>query len=128
MKNLVSILFTIFFLAITNVFAQTEKASLVDKDKIYSEDDVETKAVIKKLKVHPKLLRECADGGAVKIKILLHESGKVTDVEFLEKKNCADINEEKIIDAVKKTEFSPAMKGGFPVSQFTIKILRFRSY
>lgn len=128
MKNLFLVLFTIFFFAITTAFAQSENSNSIDMNKLYSEDEVDTQAIIKKLEVHPKLLKECANGGSVKIKIILHKSGRVTDVEFLEKNNCAGINEEKIIVAVQKTKFSPALKNGFPVTQFTVKTLRFRTF
>ncbi len=139
MKTLFFILFLALFFANTNVFAQQEKSNSssasqtvnqtnVAEDKIYSKDEVDTQAVIKKLKVHPKLLKECISGGTIKVKIVLHKSGQVTDVTFLEKNSCANIDEEKIIAAIRKSKFSPAIKNGIPVSQFTIKILKFTAY
>ena len=136
MKTLFFILFAILLFANTNVSAQKEKSNSssatqvanqtnVAVDKIYSQDEVDTQAVIKKLKVHPKFLKECINGGTVKVKIVLHKSGQVTDVTFVEKNGCANINEEKIIAAIRKVKFSPAIKNGIPVSQFTVKILQF---
>lgn len=136
MKNLLFILFTILSFASLSAFAQMENTnSSSDKqisaqtndseDKIYSKDEVDTQAVIKKIKVHPKSLKECASGGTIRVKFVLHKSGQITDVIFLEKNNCASINEEKVAEAIRKTKFSPAMKNGIPVSQFTIKIFQF---
>ncbi len=125
---------TLVFLANTNIFAQESKsnsssqASIIKQnstdEKIYSKDEVDIQAVIKKFKVHPKLLKECIIGGTVKLKIVLSKSGQVTDINFIEKNGCENVDEEKIVPSIRKLKFTPAMKGGVPVSQFIIRILQ----
>ncbi len=128
---------TLVFLVNTNTFAQDSKnktspstqASISklnsNDDKIYSKDEVDTPAVIKKIKVHPKLLKGCRNGGTVKFTMVLRKGGQVTNITLENDNDCESFQAEKIITSLEKTKFTPAIKDGVSVSQLKIGNLQF---
>jgi hypothetical protein len=123
---------TLVFLVNTNIFAQDSKnktsastqASISkpnsNDDKIYSKDEVDTPAVVKKFKVHPKLLKGCKNGGTIKFTMVLRKSGQVTNIALENDNSCESFQAEKIITSLEKTKFTPAIKNGVSVSQLKI--------
>jgi len=130
MKNSFNIILAIllFLFCVESIFAQEQKTNSLEiqsvDDKIYSKDEVDTQAIIKKFKIHPKLMKECIDGGSIKLKIVLHKNGQVTDVSVIEENGCGKI-QEKFFSSIRKLKFIPAIKNGIPVSQFVIRTLKF---
>ena len=133
----ITLFVTLVFLANTNVFAQDSKTNTSsttqaditklsgNDDRVYSKDEVDTPAVTKKFKVHPKLLKECKNGGTVKFTMVLRKSGQVTNVTLENENGCENIQREKIITSLEKTKFTPAIKDGVPVSQLKVGKLQF---
>ncbi len=125
------------FLVNTNVFAQDSKnntssstqAGIIklnsNDDKKYSKNEVDTPAITKKFKVHPKLLKECKNGGTVKFTMVLRKSGQVTNVTLENENGCGNVQEEKIIRSLEKLKFTPAVKDGVSVSQLLVGTLQF---
>ena len=90
-----------------------------EEDKVYSSDEVDQKAKFKNLKkiISGLSSEECGDKGFIRLKVVLRKSGEVTDITVEARMGCSSHVEEKAIEAVRKLQFTPAMKGGVPVSQ-----------
>jgi len=86
-----------------------------DDEKIYKQSEVDQKAKITK-RSHPSTDRMCSnDSGLVRVLVVLHKSGKVSDVKSLKSSECQRFNENSL-DSAKKIKFNPAVKDGQPVS------------
>ena len=86
-------------------------------DKIYTADEVDIKANIKHQLDHlPLRNSDCPSSVQVTLKVVLRKSGKVTDIIVLKSSGCS--YDQQAIKAAAKLEFEPALKGGYPVSQY----------
>lgn len=88
-----------------------------DENKVYTTNEVDVKAVIKKSpRPKPVMNWNCPSKGEVLLKIILHKSGKVTNIEVIKGIKCG--YEQKAIEAAQKIKFVPATKTNRPVSQY----------
>lgn len=119
----ISIIFTILFSAI--IFAgaanaQTDRAgSPQETEKIYKLNEVDVKPKVKN-KQQPKVedaFGKCWGRGELRLRVVLHQSGEVRNVEVLMLSPCRIFNE-SALKLVKKLKFKPAMKDGQPVSMY----------
>ena len=91
--------------------------SLAQQERIYTQKEVDTKAVIKKYPRPGAVYGwDCPAEGEVILKVTLHVSGKVTKVELKKGLSCGF--DEKAVEAAKKIKFAPAIKDGRSVSQY----------
>ncbi len=109
----------IIFLLFGNSFAQDNSSitsiQKIDDEKVYKQSEVDQKAKITK-RPHPSTDRMCSnDSGLVRVLVVLHKSGKVSDVKSLKSSECQRFNENSL-DSAKKIKFNPAVKDGQPVS------------
>lgn len=87
-----------------------------EDDKIYSQKEVDIKAKVTK-HANVKTAGECKKGkGFISLSVVLHKTGKVTDIKVIESSQCESFNK-KAVKAVVKIEFDPAIKDGENVSQ-----------
>lgn len=92
-----------------------------DTERVYKASEVDQKAVID----HKAGLKNsptgegCEGRDHVRLRVVLHSSGRVTDVKVLKKAVCKSF-EERAIEAARMTKFKPATKGGIAVSQYAI--------
>lgn len=97
-----------------------QEAKTADKDKVYREDEVDKQAQLRNAdKVFKSFNSEfkCPDsGGKVAVTILLHKSGKVTDVQFEVSPSCTVSEKGRTI--LRGLKFSPALKSGAKVSEY----------
>ena len=121
MKNFYFPSFALFmlFLLFGNSFAQDNSSitsiQKIDDEKVYKQSEVDQKAKITK-RSHPSTDRMCSnDSGLVRVLVVLHKSGKVSDVKSLKSSECQRFNENSL-DSAKKIKFNPAVKDGQPVS------------
>lgn len=102
---------------------QAEKS---DEDKIYSSKEVDvqakfTKRVTKFPSGHQK---GCPTNGTVRVRAVLHKSGKVTEATIIKGLGC---NYDKdAVELVLKLKFVPAMKNGQPVSQYVTIVFDYK--
>jgi TonB family protein len=94
---------------------QENEKNGIEKDKVYTVDEVDIKAIPNKLD-HAQLKSDCPDEVNVILRVTLHKSGRMTEVMFIESTGCSFDME--AIKAVRKLKFIPAMKDGHPVSQY----------
>jgi TonB family protein len=98
-----------------------------DDEKIYKQSEVDQKAKIIK-RQYPSTDRMCGDdSGLVRVSVVLHKSGKVSDVKHLKSSECQRFNENSL-DSAKKIKFSPALKDGQPVSVSVMVEYTYRRY
>lgn len=121
MKKIYFPAFALFMLILLfgNSFAQnndsTAPVQSSDDEKIYKQSEVDQKAKIIKKPI-PSTDRMCGDdSGYVRVMIVLHKSGKVSDVQSLKESECKRFNENSF-ESAKKIKFNPAVKDGQPVS------------
>lgn len=113
----------VFLLSVSGgAYAQDESAQGGGQaERVYKASEVDEKALIDHkagVKDGPAM-GECEGHGRVRLRAVLHSSGKVTDVRVIRKAECKDF-EERAIRAAQKTRFKPARKGGMAVSQYAI--------
>ncbi|HXG86256.1 MAG TPA: energy transducer TonB [Pyrinomonadaceae bacterium] len=90
-------------------------APRADDERVYKQSEVDQKAKIFK-RHHPRTDNMCSsDTGSVRVSIVLHKSGKVSDVKLLESSDCERFNENSL-DSARRIKFNPAVKDGQPVS------------
>jgi hypothetical protein len=91
-----------------------------DNDKIYREDEVDKAAQLRNEDKFFKSFNsefKCPDtGGKVAVTLLLHKSGKVTDVKVEASPNCNVSEKGRTI--LRGLKFSPALKNGAKVSEY----------
>ena len=114
--------------------AGTQEAATVTDDKIYLESEVDRKAVLGSKKAFVATIEGedmpwgCLDGKrTVQLRLVLHKSGKVTDVEVIKKSGCSEADT-KAMNIARKLKFRPARKGGVAVSQYLTWGLSMRIY
>lgn len=103
------------------------------EDKVYSKDEVDVKAKVKNIKeldllrhAKPEEADDCEDGAEVALRAVFHKSGKVTEVTLVKPMGCG--LDEVAVRTVRKAKFTPAVKNGVPVSQYTDIEYQFRRY
>ena len=90
-----------------------------DDDKIYTVKEVDVKAKIKnKLEHLPQRKEDCPETVHATLRIVLHKSGKVTEVIVTKSSGCS--YDDEVIKAVRQLRFTPALKDGKPVSQYLV--------
>jgi protein TonB len=118
MKNYICILTVLMMSCLPEVFSQNVKPepSPGGAKPVIVKDET-TKAVITK-RPEPKIPDECPEGESrVRVRMLLHETGKVTGVEVAEKSIC-DAFDKSAVKAARKIKFTPAREGGVAVSKY----------
>jgi len=103
----------------SEILLKTQDKSLMNQSSIvYQPGEVDIKAVLDTRKSQLVSGQGCEKSeGKVALKVVLHVSGKVTDVEVVESGSC-EIFLKRAIKAVKKRKFTPAKKNGVFVSQY----------
>lgn len=99
----------------------------VDEDHIYTAREVDVKAKIpNKMENLPKAGKDCPKEGMVNLTIVLHKSGKVTEVTITEGMGCS--YDKAAIEVARKLKFTPAEKDGQQVSQYQMLQYRYAIY
>jgi len=89
------------------------------EDRIYTAQEVDVRAKItNKMKNLPKAGNDCPRDGMVTLRILLHKSGRVTDVTILKGMGCS--YDQATVEVAGKFRFIPAVKDRKQVSQYQI--------
>lgn len=87
-------------------------------DVVYQPEEVDVKAAIDRRNIKRPTGRDCGDSEVkVLLRVVLHSSGKVTDIEVLESSSCENF-QNAVIKAVRELKFIPAKKNGLSVSQY----------
>ena len=99
---------------------QERNSQEAEDDHVYSYNEVDVKAKIaNKMENLPAPGKDCPTrAGLVRLKIILHKSGKVTDVKIIKGLGCS--YDESTVEAARKFKFTPAVKDGKQVSQYLI--------
>lgn len=89
-----------------------------DEEKVYRKSEVTQPAIIKSRPLAGGDIVGCPEKGAVRVRVVLHKSGKVTEVKLLRGlgKRCSF--EKLALKSAGSVEFVPATKDGVPVSQY----------
>ena len=105
---------------------QERNAQEGEDDHVYSSNEVDVKAKItNKMENLPEPGKDCpARAGLVRLKIILHKSGNVTEVTVLRGLGCS--YDEASVAAARKFKFTPAVKDGKQVSQYQIFEYQYR--
>ena len=89
-----------------------------DDDKVYAFTEVDVKAKIRnRLERLPERKRDCPDPVQATVRAVLHKSGKVTEVIVTEPSGCS--YDAEVVKVVRQLKFTPALKDGHPVSQYS---------
>lgn len=92
--------------------------SVGDDDKVYTAQEVDKKARIKnRLENLPQRKPDCPETVQAKLKVVLHKSGKVTEATVTESSGCSF--DAEVIRVARQLKFTPALKDGQPVSQYS---------
>lgn len=87
-------------------------------DKVYTAKEVDVKAkVTNRMENLPASGSDCPVRGRVTLRAILHKSGKVTEVVLVKGLGCS--YDQAAMDVVRKYKFTPAIKDGHPVSQYS---------
>jgi TonB family protein len=105
---------------------QEHNAQETEDDHVYSSNEVDVKAKItNKMENLPEPGKDCPNrAGLVRLKIILHKSGKVTGVTVIKGLGCS--YDEATAEAARKFTFTPAVKDGKQVSQYQIFEYQYR--
>jgi TonB family protein len=121
------------------IFAQGQKAATHSEDqqeqqkvsgevKVYSQKEVDIKAkILNQKELDPEKWGpcvDCPDGATVVLRVVLHKSGKVTGVKIKRPAQCS--LDAKAVKTVLLIKFTPAVKDGIAVSQYTDVEYKFR--
>ena len=89
-----------------------------DDDKVYTAQEVDKKARIKnRLENLPQRKQDCPETVQAKLRVVLHKSGKVTEATVTESSGCS--YDAEVIKVARQLKFTPAIKDGQPVSQYS---------
>lgn len=95
-----------------------DKLIAIQSDVVYQPEEVDVKATIDRRNMKHPTGRDCGDSEVkVLLRVVLHSSGKVTDIEILESSSCENF-QNAAIKAARELKFIPARKNGLPVSQY----------
>jgi TonB family protein len=105
--------------------SQERKNQDADEDRVYTAKEVDVKAKItNRMENLPEAGRDCPREGLVRLRIILHKSGKVTEVTIIKGMGCS--YDEATVEVARKFKFTPAVKDGEPVSQYQIFEYRYQ--
>lgn len=96
---------------------QEQKSS--DEDKVYSAKEVSEKAIIKfrpEARSNPYAIQDCPKRGSALVSMVLHKSGKVTEVKLVRAMSCGF--DRLAAEAARRIKFIPARKDKDTVSQY----------
>jgi TonB family protein len=97
---------------------QEKTAGAGGDDAVYTSSKVDVKAVVKLSEYDIPSGEGCKERrGLALLRAILRKTGEVTDVEIRQKSGCEEFDR-RAVKAVKKIKFTPAKKGGVPVSQY----------
>ena len=86
---------------------------------IYTASEVDVKAKItNKMDNLPEVGSDCPRAGMVTLRIILHKSGKVTEVTIIKGMGCS--YDKATVEVARKFKFTTAVKDGQQVSQYQI--------
>lgn len=116
----IPIIFALLFSVMIFAGAASGQANDIDSpaqdDKVYTYKEVDKQPKVTKKKRANAYL--CSPGrGHIKLQVLFHKSGKVTQVKELEFSPCRGFNK-SAVELTWKIEFKPALKDGQPVSMW----------
>ena len=101
--------------------AQDKSSGAAEDERVFSQSQVDEKAIIdqeSRRKEFPSA-ESCEGHGSVLLRVVLHKSGKVTDVKVVRDDVCKRFVE-RSVKIVRKLKFIPAKKGGAAVSQYAM--------
>ena len=98
---------------------QDQSPTPSDDERVYTHREVDEKAVVDKSNPSFPSAKGCRGEGRVLLRVILHKSGKVTEVETRRGAKCKGYLE-RAIEAVRQVKFKPAKKGGVAVSQYAM--------
>jgi len=106
--------------------SQEQKIEESEDDHVYAYSEVDVKAKItNKMENLPEPGKDCPSrAGLVRLKIVLHKSGRVAEVTILKGMGCS--YDEASIEAARKFKFTAAVKSGKRVSQYQIFEYQYR--
>ena len=97
--------------------SQERKSQDADEGHVYTAKEVDVKAKFTNKTEHlPEVGRDCPREGLVRLRIVLHKSGRVTEVTIIKGTGCSF--DEAAVEAARKLKFTPAVKAGESVSQY----------
>lgn len=103
---------------IKEVFVTNNFFAGYNQEVIYQPEEVDEKAIVNRKTIAHINGRDCRESKVkVLLRLILHQSGKVTDVEVLESSSCKSFQRDAISEA-RKIKFKPAKKNGIAVSQY----------
>lgn len=98
-----------------------------DDERVYTAGEVDVRAkVTNRMENLPEAGRDCPEEGLVRLRIILHKSGKVTEVRITKGMGCS--YDESAVGVARKFKFTPAVKDGKHVSQYQIFEYRYQAY
>ena len=98
--------------------SQQAKPQAID-DRVYTAEEVDVKAKItNKMENIPQNGSDCPHQGMVSLRIVLHKSGRVTDIAIIKGMGCS--YDKATVETARKFKFTTAVKNGQPVSQYQI--------
>ncbi len=105
---------------------QGRNSQEAEEDHVYSYNEVDVKArITNKMENLPEPGKDCPPrAGLVRLKIVLHKSGRVADVTVIKGLGCS--YDEATVEAARKFKFTPAVKDGRQVSQYQIFEYQYR--
>ena len=99
--------------------AQERKTQDAEEEHVYTYREVDVKAKItNKMENLPRAGRDCPREGLVRLRIILHKSGRVTEVTIIKGMGCS--YDKATVEAARRFTFSPAVKDSRAVSQYQI--------
>jgi TonB family protein len=88
-------------------------------ERIYTVEEVDVRAKVKNQLEHlPVRKNDCPETVQVSLRVILHKSGKVTEVVLTKPAGCS--YDKEAIKAVRQLKFTAALKDGHPVSQYSV--------
>jgi TonB family protein len=88
-----------------------------EDDHVYLGSEVDVKAKItNRMDYYPRPGRDCPNHSWVRLRAVLHKSGKVMEIEIIKRQRCS--LDEESVKVVRKYKFIPAQKDGRSVSQY----------
>ena len=108
--------------------SQGQNIQEAEDDHVYAYSEVDVKAKItNKMENLPEPGKDCpSQAGLVRLRIVLHKSGRVTEVTIIKGMGCS--YDEASVEAARKFKFTPAVKGGKRVSQYQIFEYQYRGF
>jgi TonB family protein len=95
------------------------KTQAANDDRVYAATEVDVKArITNKMENIPVEGSDCPRQGLVRLRLILHKSGRVTEVTIIRRMACS--YDKATVEIARKFKFTPAEKDGQQVSQYQI--------